>query len=647
MACPFIVFTTVTIYNSLAIHSENIVEFVKMPFHIMARHGIVVIATVLTIVTLVIPTPVLSFSSSSSFSSSRTTGSAATAFDGTRILFTDDVRTNRISQMRRSVWRSESNISRNTVQMTSIASSEETGGVSNELSSSSSSSKTVIGKSLFILPHNANDVKSKFGSNSPYGSPSILEAVEQLQRKAKWFSDDMVVADIILMPENEEDFPNIIKQKALDADVLVVFNLERDIDISYVNDLFQMRKETSSIDEKEVGQFALDCNKGGSSKLLSLCGPYDPESPSISTVFAWSRTASAKRLDEQMIELFDRWTTDDFTYALMLFFNQYYAPIDWVKHSIDATWEKGPVTNAKEFYNMITKCGDCVQKCVADENCKECLDALTAVDTSDQVASYRTIVSYESELLRDFSFCILQKNNIFNCDAKIPTLPVVTPMKTFRDKPLTKEVARKILIGHLDDDSSLDGSENTDISWKVAAGANVAYDQFPSQNQIFYEAIGGKSMWYDPIFRVETIDGRQVWAKRHYRVRDGKVPGTFRFSVLDNGVTSDEFWTLVDCADDLSYVIMHYAGAAASVGQRYLGGLLCTADGSLPSESERNETIYPKLRSAGIEPFELFAVDNTDKSPGAIAAGSPPLDFYRKDILEKKEEKKKEMQSNI
>lgn len=27
-----------------------------------------------------------------------------------------------------------------------------------------------------------------------------------------------------------------------------------------------------------------------------------------------------------------------------------------------------------------------------------------------------------------------------------------------------------------------------DVSWKVAAGANVAYDQFPSQNQVRADA---------------------------------------------------------------------------------------------------------------------------------------------------------------
>ena len=30
----------------------------------------------------------------------------------------------------------------------------------------------------------------------------------------------------------------------------------------------------------------------------------------------------------------------------------------------------------------------------------------------------------------------------------------------------------------------LQGSTELDVSWKVACGANVAYDQFPSQNQV-------------------------------------------------------------------------------------------------------------------------------------------------------------------
>ena len=187
---------------------------------------------------------------------------------------------------------------------------------------------------------------------------------------------------------------------------------------------------------------------------------------------------------------------------------------------------------------------------------------------------------------------------MFQCDAKIPTLPYVEPLTVWRGMPLTQDIAQSLLIGHLDEETALQvsfsdvccfyiccilhfviskmtsipyfqscfqGSLRGSTSWKVAAGANVAYDQFPSQNQLFYKGLG-KTMWYDPIFRVKTIDGRDIWCKRHYRVRTGPVPGTFRFSVLDNGVTSDEFWTIVAADDNLQWIILHYAGAASAVG---------------------------------------------------------------------------------
>ncbi len=39
-------------------------------------------------------------------------------------------------------------------------------------------------------------------------------------------------------------------------------------------------------------------------------------------------------------------------------------------------------------------------------------------------------------------------------------------------------------------------------SWRVVAGQNAAYDQFPCQYQIFYHARTKNTMWYDPVFKV-------------------------------------------------------------------------------------------------------------------------------------------------
>ena len=78
-------------------------------------------------------------------------------------------------------------------------------------------------------------------------------------------------------------------------------------------------------------------------------------------------------------------------------------------------------------------------------------------------------------------------------------------------------------------------------SWRVAAGQNTAFDKFACQYQLFYRA-RGTAMWYDPVFKVRRLDGQEVWRRRHYRVRRDAVPGAFKFSVLDNGVVSNENW---------------------------------------------------------------------------------------------------------
>jgi VDE lipocalin domain len=196
---------------------------------------------------------------------------------------------------------------------------------------------------------------------------------------------------------------------------------------------------------------------------------------------------------------------------------------------------------------MATTCGDCLVPCLQNESCRTCLTKLTKVDPRDQALSYRTIVSYESDLLTKFSLCAFTKHNIFQCDATIPKIPVVEPLAMWRNKPVTDKVARSLLIGHLkgeDDDSSISTmSRQLEVSWKVACGANVAYDQFPSQHQLFYpsSSSNAKLMWYDPVFRVKTLDGRNIWCKRHYRVKQQENnAATFRLSVSDNGYVCEK-----------------------------------------------------------------------------------------------------------
>lgn len=470
----------------------------------------------------------------------------------------------------------------------------------------------------FLVPADDDKPALRFGKSSPVESPTWTEVAEHLARKCVYCADGNERIEVMVLSRLDNGDDALRK-----ANVVLAVGLTSAEDLAYAQPIFADRRA-----EYSRCQLSVDCG----AVLPATVSTFDSRVGAglVARFCPWTSEASAVRKYEQLIDLFDRSSSDEFIFGILSFVNQFTGiKVDWVKHSIDATWEKGPAQNFQEIYSMVDKCGDCIAKCVQDENCKECLSQLTAIDTRDQVLSYRTIVSYESELLRDFSFCILQKNNIFNCDASIPRLPVVEPIAMWRGRPLNRETANQILIAHLDDPAAPRQGRGSNVSWKVACGANVAYDQFPSQNQLFYPASNGKDLWYDPVFRVETLDGRSVWCKRHYKVRPQAVPGTFRFSVLDNGITSDEFWTIVGAADDLSWAVFHYAGAASAVGQRYLGGLLCTPDGELPQQSQLPE-IWDTFRSAGIEPWELYCVDNREDRASAAAAGPAPLDHFRR-----------------
>ncbi|PKI39039.1 hypothetical protein CRG98_040566 [Punica granatum] len=249
---------------------------------------------------------------------------------------------------------------------------------------------------------------------------------------------------------------------------------------------------------------------------------------------------------------------------------------------------------------MVKNCGPQILNCLLDPNCRKALQCLNNCSPVDQVCNYRCIASYESPNLEAFSLCVLQKNNCLGLDAEIPKLPSVPPMVTFRGEEMSLELAEDLFVGWLG---------KLDWSWRVVAGQNPAYDQFPCQYQLFYRGKAKGSFWYEPVFQVRTLEGKLVWRRRKYRVKRATIPGTFFFSVLDNGVTSNEFWTIVDVADDLSWGLFHYSGAARAAGQSYTGAVLVSPDGQYPDEKQR-ERLASAMEKCGIKEWELFNVDN-------------------------------------
>uniref|UniRef100_A0A7S4B694 VDE lipocalin domain-containing protein n=1 Tax=Chrysotila carterae TaxID=13221 RepID=A0A7S4B694_CHRCT len=324
----------------------------------------------------------------------------------------------------------------------------------------------------------------------------------------------------------------------------------------------------------------------------------------------WGGVARGARLHAQAVSLLQRASSEDLVYACFFIIHAYVMPLPLVKHTISPTWEKG-LGNLAEFYKMATCCGGPILRAVRDETTKKAIDMLNECDMRDQVGSYRVIVSFETPLLEAFSLCILQKNNCFNCNSEILRTPAVPVLSEWRGAPLTWETASQIFYGHLNIPQAHSAGARRDWSWKVVCGANPAYDAFPAQHQIFYPGKAKGSIWYDPVFKVETVDGRAVWRRRHYRVRRAggtqkgtsnheadadAPPGVWMLSTLDNGVISNERWTIVDAADDLSWVVFHYSGAASVVGQSYVGALLCTDTGQRNNAHPKPRP-YPNLRA--------------------------------------------------
>ncbi len=145
-------------------------------------------------------------------------------------------------------------------------------------------------------------------------------------------------------------------------------------------------------------------------------------------------------------------------------------------------------------------------------------------------------------------------------------------------------------------------------------------------------------MWYDPIFQVNTLDGQDVWRERHYRVRRAKSPGTFYLSVLDNGVTSNEYWRVMDCHEGLEWCLFYYSGAASVAGVSYSGAILATKDGEYPSQEIMQTRIKEAMDRAGLKLWELSTVDNSacddaPLEPLAVPAAAQELSGIRAGLV--------------
>ncbi|CAL1409076.1 unnamed protein product [Linum trigynum] len=405
------------------------------------------------------------------------------------------------------------------------------------------------------------------GSVSPLKSATWEEVMLHTAKRLKWVDEayEMLVFTDEL-EESDAGRTKILETESESADILLVVAVTNQASIDWIQNKGKHVPNIICFDS--------------SSKLVNKLGGADVQKESKDVV-------------ETVAEAWSRHNTDDIRFCLLVVINAYIRPVPILKN-----------LRSKGFSTltcMVKNCGSQILDCLFDPNCRKALQCLNRCSPVDQVCNYRCIASYESPKLEAFSLCVLQKHNCLELDAKIPEKPSVDPMVAFCGQEMTHEIAEDLFVGWLG---------KLEWSWRVVAGQNPAYDQFPCQYQLFYRGKAKGSFWYEPVFQVKTLEGgAMVWRRRKYRVKRDKLPGTFNFSVLDNGVVSNEFWTIVDVCDELTWGLFHYKGAARVAGQSYTGAVLVSPDGRFPSEKERKR-VASALEKCGIKEWELFEVDN-------------------------------------
>nr|AVT56388.1 VDE1 [Tagetes erecta] len=432
------------------------------------------------------------------------------------------------------------------------------------------------------------------GAISPLKSAPWIDVMSHTAERLKWIDDKY---EMLVFTDNIHDLnPNAQNlQKVLTtANILLIVSVTKDESVEWIKRYSQnipnviCFDSSPALENKLGGSFVSVGNKGSLFSKLN------------------KKTKETLELAETISEAWIRHNSDDIRFCLLIIINAYIKPVPVLKN-----------LRAQGFSTlncMVKNCGRQVMNCLLDPNCRKALQCLNQCSPVDQVCNYKCIASYESPILEEFSLCVLQKHNCLDLDAKIPEKPNVTPMVNFRDQILSHDMAEDLFVGWLG---------NLDWSWRVVAGQNPAYDQFPCQYQLFYRGKARGSFWYEPVFQVKTLDGKLVWRRRKYRVKRGKVAGTFNFSVLDNGVVSNEYWTIVDVCEDFSWGLFHYSGAARVAGQSYTGAVLVSRNGEYPTNIDKNR-LYLALDRCCIKEWELFDVDNCscEDAPLGLPEGS-------------------------
>ena len=200
-------------------------------------------------------------------------------------------------------------------------------------------------------------VPSRFGATSPSPRPSWSTVAEHLSQRLPGF-DSRITAEVI--------DASSAGAGSVEADIAVVLGVSscHDTEAVDVESITSSCANLISFDCSEeilrlqrVGAFRR-CDEGALQALRTQLIP-------------WSDLARGKRLSDQADLLMSRYSSEDLLYALFFILHgESIIELDLVKHTVNPTWEKGPLRNTQEFATMCTKCGDKIGAALTDPETK-------------------------------------------------------------------------------------------------------------------------------------------------------------------------------------------------------------------------------------------------------------------------------------
>jgi len=253
---------------------------------------------------------------------------------------------------------------------------------------------------------------------------------------------------------------------------------------------------------------------------------------------------------------------------------------------------------------IATHCGKQAAGCGIDKDCRSALACTVGCGLKDpkeqnQTCIFQCTSDFENDVYDNLLYCMFNKNDCMGTKKGYDewqacrAMDKVTPLKEYRGAPLTKEVARNILMR---------GTQHRG-DWIVAKGKSAAYDCFDCQF-LYWGYKPDKTMYYRADYKIHKSDGGSRWNQAVY-VAEEWPSSIGRFSMNASnygGLEHEEDWRLLaaDESESPQWIAMYYCGAAAGVGEAYEGAFILTPDGNLPTDAKSMAAINAVYQKAGI-----------------------------------------------